>query len=158
MIKERRHARRLALDALYQAEIRGQLPLEAFSLQRTQSWMTDEDLGEVPLPSEEAVAYATALVAGIQAHSAEIDERIVASADRWALDRMALLDKNLLRIAVFELIWMGNIPVAVVINEAIELAKSLSTQDSGSFINGILGRIAEHTAKSTGPDVRDPQK
>lgn len=143
LTKDRRAARILALDVLYQAEIREQLPSEAFSLLRRDDWSvtlpdTPEDVGP---PSEDAVTYAARLVEGFQSHAPEIDQLIDRYADRWALERMSVVDKNLLRLAVYELLWERDIPPAVVINEAIELAKSLSTAESGRFINGILGRV-----------------
>lgn len=152
LTKERRTARILALDALYQAEIREQLPAEALSLLRRQGWsvtISDSPEGEEGPPSDEAVAYATELVEGFQEHAPTIDELIDRYAERWAIDRMPIVDKNLLRVAVFELLWQPDIPTAVVINEAIELAKSLSTEESGRFINGILGRVAEEEERSS---------
>ena len=105
--------------------------------------LPDRDKGSQEAPSEEAVAYATTLVEGVQEHAPEIDSLIDKSAERWAIERMPVVDKNLLRMGVFELLWMPEVPTAVVINEAVELAKSLSTDESGRFVNGILGRIAQ---------------
>jgi N utilization substance protein B len=146
LTKDRRAARELALDVLYQAEIREQLPTEALSLQRREGWSVTlpEDGGVPPgTPTQPAVDYATRLVEGVQEHAAQIDDLIDRYADRWAIDRMPVVDKNLLRLGVFELLWMPEVPVAVAINEAVELAKSLSTDDSGRFVNGILGRVAD---------------
>ncbi len=151
LIKDRRLARQLALDVLYQAEIRDQLPAEALSLQRREGWsvtLSDQEQPPPEPPPEEAVSYATQLVEGVQEHSAEIDRLIDRYAERWAMERMPVVDKNLLRLAVFELLWAPEVPTAVVINEAIELAKSLSTEESGRFINGILGRIAEREERA----------
>jgi transcription antitermination protein NusB len=148
-MKGRRAARRLAVDALYEAEIRDRLPLETFEIQ--------QEGGNVPIGADDsseidadddaslegAIAYARVLVSGVQEHHAAIDELIARYADRWAIDRMPVIDRTLLRIALFELLWGDHIPVAVAINEAVELAKSLSTDDSGRFINGLLGRIVE---------------
>ncbi len=83
---------------------------------------------------------------GVQSHAAEIDELLVRYADRWALERMPLVDRSVLRVAVYELLWGPGVPVAVAINEAVELAKSLSTEESGRFVNGLLGRIAQESA------------
>ena len=105
--------------------------------------LPDQDAGTQEPPTEETVAYATRLIEGVQEHAPEIDALIDKSAERWAIERMPVVDKNLLRIGAFELLWMPDVPTAVVINEAVELAKSLSTDDSGRFVNGILGRIAE---------------
>ena len=145
LINDRRAARVLALDALYQAEIRDQLPTEALWLLRQDDWsvtISDGIEGAGVPPSENAVAYASKLVEGFQRHAARIDALVDRYAERWDLGRMPVVDKNLLRLSVYELLWEPEIPVPVVINEAIELAKSLSTDESGRFINGILGRVA----------------
>ena len=130
-------------------------------MRQTQGWVVptpddqaplDEAEGLVPpaedAPDEQALSYALELVDGVQAHHADIDALIVAYADRWAIARMPLIDRNLVRMAVFELMWGEDIPVAVAINEAVELAKELSTDDSGRFVNGLLGRIAETEPQS----------
>jgi transcription antitermination protein NusB len=148
-MKGRRAARRLAVDALYEAEIRDQLPLDTFELQQQGGRVvpaagdTSEAADEPSEDVEETTAYARSLVAGVQEHHSEIDALIAKCADRWAIDRMPVVDRTLLRLATFELLWAGDVPVAVVINEAVELAKSLSTEDSGRFVNGLLGKIAE---------------
>jgi N utilization substance protein B len=154
-MKGRRAARRLAVDALYQAEIRDQLPLETFDGQQhggrvipTAGDTTGETGSDASAQRDESnepatIAYARSLVAGVQEHHSEIDALLVRYADRWAIDRMPVIDRTLLRIGVYELLWGEEIPVAVAINEAVELAKSLSTDDSGRFVNGLLGRIAE---------------
>jgi N utilization substance protein B len=142
-------ARRLALDVLYEAEIRGSLPLEALELRSTDGWVlataSDEDeAAESPEPpTDEAVAYARLLITGVQEHHAAIDELIARYADRWTIERMPVIDRNVVRIAVFELLWCEDVPVPVAINEAVELVKAFSTDDSGRFVNGVLGRIAE---------------
>ena len=102
----------------------------------------DEEDGALD-PSEEVLARARVLLGGVQQHRDEIDALIEGHAERWELNRMPVVDRNLLRIALFELLWCDDVPVAVAINEAVELAKSLSTEDSGRFVNGLLGRIAQ---------------
>ena len=145
-MKERRAARRLALDVLYEAEIRDLLPEEALGGHRAGGWVVpgaDDEPGPERVLSDEAVAYAEAVVHGVQSHQADIDALIARYADRWAIQRMPVVDRTLLRIALYELLWRDDIPVAVAINEAVELAKELSTDDSGRFINGLLGRVVE---------------
>lgn len=155
-MKPRRAARRLALDVLYEAEIRDVLPHEAFEMRAKEGWVVpapgdqappdESDVVDRPAeeaPTEETMAYALDLVEGVQAHQADTDELIARYADRWAIQRMPVIDRTLIRMAVYELIWRDDIPVAVAINEAVELAKELSTDDSGRFVNGLLGRIAE---------------
>jgi N utilization substance protein B len=137
----------MALDVLYEAEIRSALPLETFEERVELGWYIDrnEDEGaESPEePSADVVGYARKLVAGVQEHHAATDELIGRYADRWAIERMPVIDRNLIRMALFEILWGAEVPVPVAINEAVELAKSLSTDDSGRFVNGLLGRIAE---------------
>jgi transcription antitermination protein NusB len=144
-VKHRRLARRVALDVLYEAEIRDLLPDEALERRAQAGWVQPGE-GEVERDEEipaEAVDYARLLVAGVQEHQASLDVLIARYADRWAIDRMPVIDRNLLRMALFELLHAADVPVPVVINEAVELAKTLSTDDSGRFVNGLLGRIAE---------------
>lgn len=134
------------MDVLYQAEIREQLPSDALSQLRKQGWtvtLPDPSEADGSAPGEGVIAYTTVLVEGVEAHSAEIDELIDRFADRWAIARMPVVDKNLLRLGIFELLWVSDVPTAVVINEAVEMAKSFSTDDSGRFVNGILGRAAD---------------
>ena len=134
---------------LYQAEIKEQLPSDVLRDVRKQGWIPSASrLGE---PPGEVAEYATRLVEGVQNHAAEIDGLISQHADHWSLDRMPVVDKNLLRIAAFELFWTPDVPAAVVINEAVEMAKALSTDDSGRFINGVMGRLVELRAEGGSP-------
>ena len=134
---------------LYEAEIRDLLPSEAWKLREDEGWaMSSGDDSEgaapdSPVPGPDVLDYARSVVEGVQAHQADIDVLISRYADRWALDRMPVIDRTIVRMALYELLWREDIPVAVGINEAVELAKSFSTDDSGRFVNGLLGRIAE---------------
>ncbi len=105
----------------------------------------DDLLAGLPTPPD---PYAVELVRGVEDNREEVDALIRKYADRWSLERMPVIDRNLLRMAVFELAHRPEVPVAVAISEAVELAKRYSTDDSGRFVNGMLGRIAEA--------VRDP--
>lgn len=148
-MRTRRAARRIAVDILYESEIRGSLPADAITAHQRDGWVipargdTAEEFIVQAAPTDEAVAYGRRLVEGVQEHQADIDALIARYADRWAIERMPVIDRTLLRIGVFEMLWGDDVPVAVAINEAVELAKLLSTEDSGKFINGLLGRIAE---------------
>lgn len=139
-MKERRVARRLALDVLYEADIKDLLPIEVYRARSSSGWGMDEEIGE---PNADAVAYARMIVAGVQEHQADLDHLISRYADHWAIDRMPVIDRTLVRMALYELLWGDDVPIAVAINEAVELAKSFSTDDSGRFVNGLLGRIVE---------------
>jgi N utilization substance protein B len=125
-IDERTDAREQALILLYEAEQRSVSPLE--------------------LLAERGIASAdmsTELLHGVEAARVEIDAEIVAHAKGWALDRMPALDRAILRLAIFELRSRADVPTAVVIDEAVELAKRFSTDDSGRFVNGVLAAVAK---------------
>lgn len=93
-----------------------------------------------PLPPK-ARGFATELAAGAATHRKSLDEVISKYAENWEISRMAAVDRNILRLAAFELLHHGDTPVSVVIDEAVEIAKTYSTQDSGKFVNGILDKI-----------------
>ena len=99
-----------------------------------------ELLDGLPVPPDE---YAQMLVKGVDEHHDEIDAVIRKFSEHWTLERMPVVDRALLRLGTFELGWHPDVPTAVVITEAVELAKQYSTKDSGRFVNGLLGRIAE---------------
>jgi transcription antitermination protein NusB len=126
----RSKARKRALDILFEAELRGTPVLGLLAERST--------LGRPPVP-----AYAADLVRGVAVHMARIDELISAYAEGWTLDRMPAVDRNVLRIGVYELLWADDVPDAVAISEAVLLAGDLSTDASPAFVNGLLARIAE---------------
>jgi transcription antitermination protein NusB len=119
----RSKARKRALDVLFEAELRGSPVLELLAERIT--------MGSPPVP-----AYAADLVRGVTVHSARIDELISEYAEGWTMDR------NVLRIGVYELLWADDVPDGVAISEAVLLARDLSTDASPAFVNGLLARIA----------------
>ena len=88
-------------------------------------------------------AYTRELVEGVQSHRARIDELLATHAQGWALDRMPAVDRNILRIGAYELLWQDQVPDAVAISEAVQLARDLSTEGSPAFVNGLLARLLE---------------
>jgi N utilization substance protein B len=122
-------ARRLAIDILYQSDIRNEDPGRAL-----QEWMA---------AGRDVPEFARELVEGVSAHRAELDEFLGRHATGWTVHRMAVVDRTILRVACYELLHRPDVPAAAAINEAVEAAKELSTEDSGRFVNGVLGRIAE---------------
>jgi N utilization substance protein B len=126
----RSKARKRALDILFEAELRGVPVLDLLAERIT--------LGSPPVS-----AYAADLVRGVAVHSARIDELIARYAEGWALDRMPAVDRNVLRIGIYELLDAPDVPDGVAISEAVQLARDLSTDASPGFINGILARLAE---------------
>ncbi|MEO7804448.1 MAG: transcription antitermination factor NusB [Actinomycetota bacterium] len=127
---KRRGARKLALDILYEHDVTG------FGLDKLL-----ERYSQNP-----AFVYASGLVNGVRECSEELDGLIQSHATDWALDRMPVLDLNLMRIALYEMLHALDVPVAVAINEAVELAKIYSTPDSSRFVNGVLGKLASEKA------------
>jgi transcription antitermination factor NusB len=129
-MRKRTRARELSLQILYQLDLRGEEVLEDL-----------EDLLAESGRSEDVLDFARLLVVGTAEKREEIDARISEVAAHWDISRMAVVDRNILRMAVFEMMHRPDIPVKVAINEAIELGKRFSTQQSGAFVNGILDRI-----------------
>ncbi len=133
----RTKARKRALDILYQADVRN-VPI--FDILQAESKRAANE------PDRAASwMYAREIVDGVTDHREEIDELISSYALAWTLDRMPHLDRALLRIASWEILHNPEVPVAVAIDEAVELAKEYSTDDSARFVNGVLGRIADHS-------------
>jgi len=137
-LRPRREAREAALVFLYEAEARGVDPREVLEAQIV-----------APLN------YTVTLLTGIGEHGAEADALITQFARDWRLERMPSIDRCLLRIAVYELGHRRDVPTAVVLAEAVDLASRYSTQDSSRFVNGILSRIAEHLGRSVEPPKPD---
>jgi N utilization substance protein B len=96
--------------------------------------------------SAEVMKFTTELIEGVLEKAADIDAKIVAYADNWEIDRIASVDKNILRVALYEIFYRDDIPTNVSIDEAIELAKKFSSEESGKFINGILDRASKDVA------------
>jgi N utilization substance protein B len=143
---KRRKAREVALQFLYQLDLGG-----------------DDD----PTPHEpdfwarhslddNAQTFARHLVHGAKANQVKIDQLISQCAEHWNLDRMSAVDRNILRMAIFELLWQPNVPPKVAINEAIEIAKKFGTQESSRFINGILDRVHKELRPSVAADTPGP--
>jgi len=126
----RSKARKRAVDVLYAADLRGRDRREQ---------LTDEVQGSGPPVND----YTVQLVEGVTEHAADIDRLIDTHARGWSLERLPDVDRAILRMAVYELLWVEDVPDAVVMDEAVELAKQLSTDDSPGFINGVLGGILE---------------
>ncbi|HJX44139.1 MAG TPA: transcription antitermination factor NusB [Geodermatophilus sp.] len=126
----RSKARKRAVDVLYAADLRGADPLEMLRERVA--------LADPPVPD-----HAVRLVEGVAAHSRRIDELIEEHTRGWSLDRLPDVDRAILRMAVFELLWADDVPDAVVIDEAVELARTLSTDDSPAYVNGVLGAILD---------------
>ncbi len=130
-MRKRTKAREIALQLLYQVDVQGEEGGETL----------EEAALRLGAHEEEVRTFALDLVRGTTETRAELDEVIAAAAQNWEIRRMAIVDRNILRMGVYEMLHVSDIPAKVSINEAIELGKRYSTQQSGSFINGILDRI-----------------
>ena len=105
------------------------------------------------LPGEaEGRQYADALVQGVLSDLGAVDERISAASEHWRLDRMTRVDRNVLRIGTWELVKMPSVPRAVILDEAVDLAKRYGAEDSGAFVNGVLDRIANDAGREDAPE------
>jgi N utilization substance protein B len=134
----RSKARKRALDVLYESEARGVAPQRTLADRRA---LADPPLNE----------YTITLVEGIAANRVRVDEILAQYAEGWTLERMPGVDRAVLRIGVYELLWCPDVPDAVAIDEAVELAKSLSTDDSPRFVNGVLAQISRDRAQLLTP-------
>ena len=126
----RTKARKRAVDILFEADLRGTDPVSTAADRHAD-------------PDHPVQPYALTLIEGVATHRDRIDELLTTYAEGWTLARMPGVDRAIIRTALYELLWVDDVPDAVVIDEAVELAKSLSTDDSPKFINGLLGRLVK---------------
>jgi len=126
----RTKARKRAIDVLFEAEQRNLPPVQVLAERIAQA--------DPPVPE-----YTVSLVEGVSAHRERIDEVLSTYSQGWTLDRMPAVDRALLRVGAYEILFCDDVPDAVAVNEAVDLARSLSTDDSPAFVNGLLGRVVE---------------
>lgn len=131
-------SRKLACDILYQMDLTGDDLEKVFTSYRR---MLDEGMEESGIYTGEIPAFTRELVMQFLDNRVEIDGLIADYADRWSLERMPIVDRNLLRLGFVELLYREDVPTSVAINEYLELAKAFSTEDSGKFINGVMGKL-----------------
>lgn len=129
----RSKARKQTLDILYEADIRGTQPLEI---------LASRDVIEDGPDARPIRDYTRELINGVSEHRRKIDELIATYAQGWDMDRLPAVDRNIMRLALFEILWSQDLADAIAIDEALSLAKELSTDESAGYIHGVLGRIA----------------
>jgi len=132
---------------LFQIDMAGGAPAEVYP----HFWREHEAELEVK-------AFAEGLVEGVMRERAGLDRIISGSADHWRIERMAVVDRNILRLAVYELAWLPDTPPVVVLDEAIEVGKKFGSEQSGSFINGILDAVRKRIERGEVPAVRFPEE
>jgi N utilization substance protein B len=135
-VSARGKARKRALDLIFAAEARGRGPREFLA----------EQIAAGDRPSND---YTVTLVEGVADHLERIDELISAYAEGWSLDRMPAVDRNVLRLGIFEVLWLDDVPDAVAVSEAVNLVRELSTDESPAFVNGVLGHIVRDKDRLT---------
>ena len=140
---ERTRARRQALQMMYQREITGE-SVEVILAS-----------GSYSVEDGEPDAFCRQLALGAEAHIGAVDETIGEVSENWSVPRMPLVDRNILRLATYELLFVDDVPTSVSINEAVELAKVFGGEDSSKFVNGVLGRIAEKHCEEKGREASD---
>lgn len=146
-MKNRRKSRELALQALFCIDM----------LEDISDTLVEQVCGMIN-PPDQTREYFLMLVNGVRERSAEIDRKIVGTSSNWKITRMSGVDRNILRIAVYELLFRDDIPPKVAINEAIDIGKKFGTEKSGAFINGILDSVYQHYIEGgTGLDKNDGQ-
>ena len=131
----RRQAREMALQMLYQSDVGGADGEQVLAEFRPTEYSADAD---------RAFSYARSLVEGTLSHRQEIDDLIRQQAEHWRLERMPPVDRNILRLAVYEFLYQTDVPKLVILDEAIELAKEFGSEQSGRFVNGLLDGILKH--------------
>ena len=129
----RTKARKRALDVLYASDLRAENPVDAL----------ERAIADGEGPSND---YTTTLVRGVVEHQARIDELLATYAQGWTLERMPAVDRNVLRLGVFEVLYADDVPDAVALTEAMSLVRDLSTDESPQFVNGVLGNIVRNKA------------
>ncbi len=129
----RSKARKQALDILFESDIRGSVALDI---------LISRDVVEEGPDARPIREYTREIISGVSEHRRKIDELIATYAQGWDMDRLPAVDRSILRIGIYEIIWASQLPDAVAIDEALTLAKELSTDESAGYIHGVLGKIA----------------
>ncbi len=147
----KRLGRELAMQFLFQCDVAG---MSDFAESLDNFWTQAENSGEFPTDRifRKARSYAEKIIAGVYEHENEINEKIIAVSDKWDISRMPVVDRNIIRVAIFELYYCPDIPAVVSIDEAIEIAKDFSSGKSGLFINGLLNTLKDQLP----PDAKNP--
>lgn len=152
-MRKRTQARAIALQAIYQMDV--QRKMTGVPAARPESF---EELICEASEDPEVREYARLLVEGVGRHMRDLDDRITRVSDNWKLNRIAAVDRSILRIAIFEMLEVADVPPKVAINEAIDLAKTYSTEQSGSFVNGLLDRVYAELRGGAEESTGTPQK
>lgn len=141
----RRQAREAAMKTLYQMDVGGIDPEVAI-----------KNTAEIDIIAPDDLIFTRELVLGSIQHLSEIDDTITALSRDWNIERLARVDRNIMRMAIYEILYRDDIPFSVTVNEAVELAKTFGSEDSGKFVNGILGKVARKSG--AGGDTEETEQ
>lgn len=147
-MSNRHLARSIAMQSLYQWDFKGK-PTAALPA------IVEQQIAEFGVGLGDDATFAHELVNGVTLHLADIDTRIIAYAPEWPMEQMTIVDRNILRIGVYEMYYSDSVPDKVAINEAIEIAKSYGGQSSGKFVNGVLGAMYNDIQKEEQPPTNE---
>lgn len=150
---KRREGREAAVQYLYQLDLNGR----ALTISQEEFWAMRVAPGAAPVPPK-TQEFTNNLVAGVCSKLEEVDERIQRYAANYELSRIAAVDRNILRVAIYEMLFCEDVPPVVSINEAIEIAKRFGTEESGRFVNGILDRVRADLPRSPREAVGGPRR
>jgi N utilization substance protein B len=143
-LSARSKARKRALDLIFASEVRGRSAVDALA----------EEVADAAAQDGRPVAdYTGELVRGVAEHQSRIDELLATYSEGWSLDRMPSVDRNVLRLAVFEVLYVDDVPDAVAVSEALNLVRDLSTDESPTFVNGVLGAIVRDKPSLVAQDI-----
>ena len=139
----RTKARKRALDMLFASEVRDRSAVDALEEELAASAAGEAE-------SRPVHDYTAVLVRGVEEHRGQLDDLLGGYAQGWSLDRMPSVDRNVLRLATFEILYVDDVPDAVAVSEALHLVRELSTDESPGFVNGVLGNVVRHRSAPTG--------
>jgi N utilization substance protein B len=143
----RRKAREASLQLLYEIDLAHEDCAEVLKVFLRDPARTLQELPDAPAALEEVKQFTVQITEGVYHNVREIDQLVEGHSTHWKISRMSVVDRNILRMGVFELLYCPDIPASVTINEAIEIAKRFGTDESGSFVNGVLDHIAKELKK-----------
>jgi len=142
----RRLAREIAVQALYQMEMNDVAAADAVAMIAEEASQEDSELGADRPALRQSVPRALELVEGVTGARNAIDGMLQQFLTGWQMDRLSRVDRQILRLAAYEIVWLDDVPPKAAVNEAIELAKRFGTEESGKFVNGVLGRVLDELA------------
>lgn len=148
---KRRLAREVAVQCLYQLEMNTVTPEEAIAMIAEEVEQEDNEIGVTKVEWPNVVDYVQTLISGVMQHRLAIDDLVSQHLTGWKVDRLSRVDLQILRVATFEMVFSDDVPAKAAINEAVDIAKHFGTDESGKFVNGVLGKLLPKLETTTEP-------